>query len=200
MRKLLFLSLFLSISLHGICQVGESTGLEFGFVQGGMTGFPGYSNGGLFSGAIFKEFMARKTGTNVPTVGVEMKLNWSYYSMDNGSGNSFYMNVYTLPVMLKANLGSSWTYTTQREGDEFKTYSMFRAVYLYVGPEAGYWQTNATHPGTVNQVFGGVVGGIQIWINRFKIDVYGHRSVTPGTYTPGNDYIQGGAVAFGVAF
>lgn len=200
MKAFMFLCVFVFIGLQGICQVGESTGLEFGFVQGGMTGFPGYSNGGLFSGAIFKEFMARKKGTNVPTVGAEIKLNWTYYSMDNGAGNSFGMNVYTLPVTLKLNLGSSWTYNTVKEGDELKTYSMFRAIYLYFGPEAGYLETNATHAGTFNQIFGGGVAGIQIWINRFKIDLYGQRSVAPSIYTPGTTYIQGGAVAFGVAF
>lgn len=105
--KTLLLSMFLLfVCFSALCQVGESTGLELGFVQGGMTGFSGYSNGGLFSGAIFKEFMARKKGTQVPTVGAEFKLNWSYYSMNNSnSGNSFGMNVYTLPVTFKFNLG-----------------------------------------------------------------------------------------------
>ena len=184
-------------------QVGKSTGLEFGFCSGGITNMPGQN--GLFTGAIFKEFMrynkkkVKKTGVLTPTYGLELKLNWSYYS--NSAGG---MNVYTLPATFKFNLGShmdeqSVVYN-ERTNTRVHKYTSFRAIYLYVGPEVGYLSTNITKSAaTASPEFGGVVGGIQIWLNRFKIDIYGHRAVTP-VFTSGNYYVQGGALAFGFAF
>src|ERR1700730_375126 len=86
-------------------QVGKSTGLEIGFCSGGITNMPGQN--GLFTGAIFKEFMkynkkkVSKTGVLTPTYGLELKLNWSYYSNNAGG-----MNVFTIPATFKFNLGS----------------------------------------------------------------------------------------------
>lgn len=184
-------------------QVGKSTGLELGFCSGGITNMPGQN--GMFTGAIFKEFMkynkkkVSKTGVLVPTYGLEIKLNWSYYS--NSAGG---MNVYTLPAEFKFNLGShmdeqSVVYN-EKTNTRVHTYTSFRAIYLYVGPEAGYLSTNIVKGSTTaSQEFAGVVGGVQIWLNRFKIDIYGQRALTP-VFTPGNYYLQGGAVAFGFAF
>src|ERR1017187_2429974 len=184
-------------------QVGKSTGLELGFCSGGITSMPGQN--GLFTGAIFKEFMSynkkkvKKTGVLTPTYGLELKLNWSYYS--NSAGG---MNVYTLPATFKFNLGShmdeqSVVYN-ERTNTRVHKYTKFRAIYLYAGPEAGYITTNITKgSGKLSPAFAGIVGGIQIWLNRFKIDVYGQRALT-SVFSPGNNYIQGGAVAFGFAF
>ena len=184
-------------------QVGNSTGLELGFCSGGITGIPGQN--GLFTGAIFKEFMKynknkeNKTGVLTPTFGLEMKLNWSYYSNDAGG-----MNVFTLPAAFKVNLGShmdeqSVVYDA-KTNTRIHNYTRFNAVYLYAGPEAGYISTNIKQGTTTSSpVFGGVVAGVQIWFNRFKIDIYGHRSLT-SVFTPGNFYVQGAAIAFGVAF
>ena len=184
-------------------QVGNSTGLEIGFCSGGITGFSGQN--GLFTGAIFKEFMkynkkkVNKTGVLTPTYGLELKLNWSYYSNEAGG-----INVYTLPATFKFNLGShmdeqSVVYN-EKTNTRVHTYTKFRAIYLYAGPEAGYITTNITKgSGKLSPAFAGIVGGIQIWLNRFKIDVYGQRALT-SVFSPGNNYIQGGAVAFGFAF
>jgi len=184
-------------------QVGKSTGLELGFCSGGITSMPGQN--GLFTGAIFKEFMSynkkkvKKTGVLTPTYGLELKLNWSYYS--NSAGG---MNVYTLPATFKFNLGSHMDEQSVVYNEKTNTrvhrYTSFRAIYLYIGPEVGYLSTNITkNAAKASPEFGGVVGGIQIWLNRFKIDIYGQRAVT-SVFTPGNYYVQGGAVAFGFAF
>jgi|GEM_PF-2326106 len=184
-------------------QVGKSTGLELGFCSGGITNMPGQN--GLFTGAIFKEFMkydkkkVNKTGVLVPTYGLELKLNWSYYSINAGG-----MNLYTLPATIKFNLGSHMVEQSvvynQKTNTRVHNYTSFRAIYLYVGPEAGYLSTNIKEGNVAaTQEFGGVVGGVQIWLNRFKIDIYGQRSLTP-VFKPGNYYLQGGAVAFGFAF
>lgn len=206
-KKLLKVSvLYLAVMLSfqpAFSQVGKSTGLEFGFCSGGITNMPGQN--GLFTGAIFKEFMkynkkkVNKTGVLTPTYGMEIKLNWSYYSNDAGG-----MNVYTLPVAFKFNLGShmdeqSVVYN-EKTNTRVHNYTSFRAIYLYVGPEVGYLATNIVKgTSTASQEFGGVVGGVQIWLNRFKIDIYGQRALTP-VFKPGNYYLQGGAVAFGFAF
>ncbi len=199
----IFLLSFLLTPQKSFCQIGKSTGFELGFCSGGITGFSGQN--GLFTGAIFKEFMrynkklAREKDMVKPTYGLELKLNWSYYSNNAGG-----MNVYTLPVAFKFNLGSSMI--EQRVAYDAKTntrthyYSKYFAVYLYGGPEAGYLQTNIkSTAGNQSPVFAGVVGGVQIWFNRFKIDIYGQRSLT-SVFTPGSNYVQGGAVAFGFAF
>lgn len=160
---------------------------------------------GLFTGAIFKEFMkynkkkVNKTGVLTPTYGLEIKLNWSYYSNDAGG-----MNVYTLPAAFKFNLGSHMdeqnVVYNEKTNTRVHNYTSFRAIYLYVGPEVGYLATNIVKgTSTASQEFGGVVGGVQIWLNRFKIDIYGQRALTP-VFKPGNYYLQGGAVAFGFAF
>jgi hypothetical protein len=184
-------------------QIGKSIGIEGGFCSGGITGFSGQN--GLFTGAIFKEFMAynkklaREKDMVKPTYGLEIKLNWSYYSVNAGG-----MNIYTLPVTFKVNLGSSMI--EQRVAYDAKTntrthyYTRYFAVYLYGGPEAGYLQTGIkSTSGSQSPAFAGAVGGVQIWFNRFKIDIYGHRSLT-SVFKPGNNYVEGGAVAFGVAF
>ena len=184
-------------------QIGKSTGLELGFCAGGITNIPGQN--GLFTGAIFKEFMkynkkkANKTGVIIPTYGLELKLNWSYYSDEAGG-----MNVFTIPATFKFNLGSKMDEQSvdynEKTNTKVHTYTKFRAIYLYGGPELGYLSTNITKdPNKLSPVFGGVIGGVQIWFNRFKIDIYGHRSLT-SVFTPGIYYVQGGAVAFGVAF
>ena len=184
-------------------QVGKSTGLELGFCSGGITNTPGQN--GLFTGAIFKEFMKynkkkeNKTGILTPTYGLEMKLNWSYYSNDAGG-----MNVFTLPATFKFNLGSKMddqsVVYNEKTNTNMHNYTKFRAIYLYAGPELGYLSTNITEGlNKSSPVFGGVVGGIQIWFNRFKIDIYGHRSLT-SVFTPGSYYVQGEAIAFGFAF
>src|ERR1700730_4202462 len=184
-------------------QVGKSTGLELGFCSGGITNIPGQN--GLFTGAIFKEFMkynkkkVKKTGILTPTYGLEMKLNWSYYSNDAGG-----MNVFTLTATFKVHLGSQMDEQSvvydEKTNTKVHNYTKFRAIYLYAGPELGYISTNITKDLTKSSpVFGGVVGGIQIWFNRFKIDIYGHRSLT-SVFTPGSYYVQGEAVAFGFAF
>ena len=184
-------------------QIGKSTGLEAGFCAGGITNIPGQN--GLFTGAIFKEFMkynkkkVNKSGILTPTYGLELKLNWSYYSNDAGG-----MNIYTLPATFKFNLGSKMDEQSvvynEKTNTRVHTYTKFRAIYLYAGPELGYIQTNITKdPIKKSPVFGGVVGGIQFWFNRFKIDIYGHRSVT-SVFTPGSYYVQGAAIALGFAF
>jgi hypothetical protein len=184
-------------------QVGKSTGLELGFCAGGITNIPGQN--GLFTGAIFKEFMkynkkkVNKTGILTPTYGLEMKLNWSYYSNDAGG-----MNVFTLPATFKFNLGSKMDEQSvvynEKTNTKVHNYTKFRAIYLYAGPELGYISTNITKGlSKSSPVFGGVVGGIQIWFNRFKIDIYGQRSLT-SVFTPGSYYVQGAAIAFGFAF
>ena len=184
-------------------QIGKSTGLELGFCSGGITNIPGQN--GLFTGAIFKEFMkynkkkVKNSDIVIPTYGLELKLNWSYYS--NSAGG---MNVFTVPAEFKVNLGSHMDETSvvynEKTNTRMHTYSTFRAIYLYAGPELGYLSTNITVGSNKSSaVFGGVVGGIQIWFNRFKIDIYGHRSLT-SVFTPGSYYVQGGAVAFGFAF
>jgi hypothetical protein len=184
-------------------QIGKSTGLEFGFCGGGVTNTSGQN--GLFTGAIFKEFMkynkklAREKGTVTPTYGLELKLNWSYYFNDAGG-----MNVYTLPATFKFNMGSQMNESNvvydPKSNTKVHYYTKFRAIYLYVGPEIGYLATNNTIGSSkISPTFGGIVGGVQIWFNRFKIDIYGHRSLSP-VYTPGNYYLQGGALAFGFAF
>ena len=200
--SVLYLTVMLSFQT-AFSQVGKSTGLEFGFCSGGITNMPGQN--GLFTGAIFKEFMkynkkkVSKTGVLAPTFGLELKLNWSYYSNNAGG-----MNVYTLPATFKFNLGShmdeqSVVYN-EKTNTRVHNYTRFRAIYLYVGPEAGYLQTNIVKgANTAKQEFGGIVGGVQIWLNRFKIDIYGQRALTP-VFTPGNYYLQGGALAFGFAF
>lgn len=202
--KICICCLTVMASFHpGFSQVGKSTGLELGFCSGGITNMPGQN--GLFTGAIFKEFMkynkkkVHKTGVLTPTFGLEIKLNWSYYS--NSAGG---MNVYTLPATLKFNLGShmdeqSVVYN-EKTNTRVHNYSTFRAIYLYIGPEVGYLATNIMKgTGSASPEFGGVVGGIQIWLNRFKIDIYGQRSLT-SVFKPGSYYVQGGAVAFGFAF
>ena len=184
-------------------QVGKSTGIELGFCSGGITNIKGQN--GLFTGAIFKEFMkynkkkVNKTGILTPTYGLEMKLNWSYYSNDAGG-----MNVFTLPATFKVNLGSQMDEQSvvynEKTNTKVHNYTKFRAIYLYAGPELGYISTNITEGlSKSSPVFGGVVGGIQIWFNRFKIDIYGHRSLT-SVFTPGSYYVQGEAIAFGFAF
>jgi len=202
MVSLLYITVTLSFQA-AFSQVGKSTGLELGFCSGGITNMPGQN--GLFTGAIFKEFMkynkkkVNKTGVLTPTWGLELKLNWSYYSNTAGG-----MNVYTIPATFKFNLGShmdeqSVVYN-EKTNTRVHNYTRFRAIYLYVGPEAGYLSTNIVKGTTAaTQEFGGVVGGVQIWLNRFKIDIYGQRAVTP-VFSPGNYYLQGGAVAFGFAF
>ena len=190
-------------SLASFSQVGKSTGFELGFCSGGITNMPGQN--GMFTGAIFKEFMkynkkkVNKTGALIPTYGLELKLNWSYYSINAGG-----MNVYTLPATFKFNLGSHMDEQSvvydQKTNTRVHNYTSFRAIYLYVGPEAGYLSTNIIKGTTeATPEFAGVVGGIQIWFNRFKIDLYGHRALTP-TFKDGSYYLQGGAVAFGLAF
>lgn len=202
MATVLYLTIVLS-SQTAFGQVGKSTGLEFGFCSGGITNMPGQN--GLFTGAIFKELMkynkkkVNKTGVLTPTYGLEIKLNWSYYSNDAGG-----MNVYTLPAAFKFNLGShmdeqSVVYN-EKTNTRVHNYTSFRAIYLYAGPEAGYLSTNITKgTSTASSEFAGVVGGVQIWLNRFKIDIYGHRALTP-VFKPGNYYLQGAAIAFGFAF
>jgi len=184
-------------------QVGKSTGLELGFCSGGITNIPGQN--GLFTGAIFKEFMkynkkkVNKTGVLSPTYGLELKLNWSYYSDDAGG-----MNVFTIPATFKFNLGSKMDEQSvaynEKTNTRVHTYTKFRAIYLYAGAELGYLSTTITKdPNKKSPVFGGVIGGIQFWFNRFKIDIYGHRSLT-SVFIPGSYYVQGGAFAFGFAF
>ena len=197
-----FLAVILS-SQTVFSQVGKSTGLELGFCSGGITNTPGQN--GLFTGAIYKEFMkynkkkVNKTGVLTPTYGIEMKLNWSYYSNDAGG-----MNIFTIPATFKFNLGSKMDEQSvdynEKTNTKVHNYTKFRAIYLYAGPELGYISTNITEGSNISSpVFGGVVGGIQIWFNRFKIDIYGHRSLT-SVFTPGSYYVQGEAIAFGFAF
>ena len=186
----------------GFGQVGKSTGLEIGFCSGGITNIPGQN--GLFTGAIFKEFMGynkkkvNTTGVLTPTVGLELKLNWSYYSNTSGG-----MNVFTLPATFKVNLGSHMVEQNvvynARTNTRVHNYTSYRAIYLYAGPELGYLSTGIKAGSTSSPVFGGAVAGVQIWFNRFKIDIYGQRSLT-SVFTPGSYYVQGGAVAFGFAF
>ena len=184
-------------------QIGKSTGLELGFCGGGVTNTTGQN--GLFTGAIFKEFMkynkklARDKGIITPTYGLELKLNWSYYFNNIGG-----MNVYTVPATFKINIGSQMNESNvvydSKSNTNVHYYTKFRAIYLYGGPEIGYMATNNTIAGSkISPTFGGIVGGVQIWFNRFKIDIYGHRSLSP-VYTPGSYYLQGGALAFGFAF
>jgi hypothetical protein len=200
--SVLYVSIILS-SQTVFSQIGKSTGIELGFCAGGITNIPGQN--GLFTGAIFKEFMKynkkkeNKTGVLTPTYGLELKLNWSYYSNDAGG-----MNIFTLPATFKFNLGSKMDEQSvvynEKTNTKVHTYTKFRAIYLYAGPEVGYIQTNIVKdPIKISPVFGGVVGGIQIWFNRFKIDIYGHRSLT-SVFTPGSYFVQGGAIAFGFAF
>ena len=205
-RALLIPVFYLSVILSSqtaFSQIGKSTGLELGFCAGGITNIPGQN--GLFTGAIFKEFMkynkkkVNKTGVLTPTYGLELKLNWSYYS-DNLGG----MNVFTIPATFKFNLGSHMDEQSVVYNEKTNTrvhkYTSFRAIYLYIGPEVGYLSTNIVKgTSTATREFGGVVGGIQIWLNRFKIDIYGQKALTP-VFTPGNYYLQGGAIAFGFAF
>ncbi len=202
--KFVVFSLAIMLSFQTVfSQVGNSIGFELGFCSGGVTGFSGQN--GLFTGAIFKEIMkynkkkVNETGVLTPTYGLELKLNWSYYSTEAGG-----INVYTLPATFKFNLGShmdeqSVVYN-EKTHTRVHTYTKFRAIYLYAGPEAGYIKTNITKGSDkLSPAFAGIVGGIQIWFNRFKIDVYGQRGLT-SVFSPGNNYIQGGAVAFGFAF
>jgi len=205
-RALIISVFYLSIILSSqtvFSQIGKSTGLELGFCAGGITNIPGQN--GLFTGAIFKEFMkynkkkVNKTGVLTPTYGLELKLNWSYYS-DVAGG----MNVFTIPATFKFNLGSKMDEQSvvynEKTNTKVHTYTKFRAIYLYTGPELGYISTIVTKdPNKKSPVFGGVIGGIQIWFNRFKIDIYAHRSLT-SVFTPGNYYVQGEAIAFGFAF
>lgn len=52
---IIFFLVILVGSQEAFSQVGKSTGLEFGFCSGGVSGYSGQN--GLFTGAIFKEFM-----------------------------------------------------------------------------------------------------------------------------------------------
>jgi hypothetical protein len=201
--QIILLFILFSFQKVSYSQIGKSTGLELGFCSGSISNLPGQN--GLFTGAIFKEFMrynkklAKDKDVIKPTFGLELKLNWSYYSNDAGG-----MNVFTLPATFKFNLGSSMVEQKVAYNSKTNTrvhyYSKFFAIYLYGGPEAGYLSTGIKVNGSViSPVFAGVIGGAQIWFNRFKIDIYGHRSVT-SVFTPGSYNIQGEAVSFGFAF
>lgn len=94
---------------------------------------------------------------------------------------------------------TSVTYN-EKTNTRVHNYTKFRAIYLYVGPEVGYITTNISKTSEkLSPAYGGIVGGVQIWFNRFKFDLYGQRALT-SVFSPGNYYVQGGALAFGFAF
>jgi len=180
--------------------IGQSgVGIEFGFNSGSIANTNNYKGGGLFYGAIFKEFMKpQKNNYSLPSFGTELKLVWnSYVQSNDATGNSFSVNVYRVPLLFKVNFGSKWSYVKDEETK--KGGFIFRGIYLFAGPEAGYINTNATDIGKINNTYFGGTAGIQIWMNRFKVEVAGHRSFSAIT-SEANSILAGGSVGFGIEF
>jgi len=193
----------LNISSVAIAQEGKNFGFQIGVGTGGLGGFSGYTSGILTSGGIFKQWIKTNKKTYKPGYGLEVQLDVSYTTVDNNSiapYNSFNVTVFTLPLLFKVNLGSNYADIPQKDEEgKNKTVTIYRGIYLFAGPQAGYVSTNATGQGTLSPFFGGVMAGIQIWLSHFKIEVSGNRSFTEIYKGKSDKYVFNGMLSIGVA-
>jgi len=200
MKKILFILLIVFLGGKANAQRIEPVyGLEGGMLVGGLSGVSGlgYTGSWAFNGSFWVDLMGVNRNDE-PTVGLRIKLNYNYYDMQTGNGNSdLVIGETTIPVLLKFCLSSKTR--TWKDENTHKTYWQTRGLFLFVGPQVGFPVISGNPIGPYKKMdYSGVAGGELIVADRWYFDLYGQTGFS--TIFPSQPNIRLSGFTAGIGF
>lgn len=199
MKKIIFILIIVfSGSYVNAQRIVPVYGMEGGFLFGGLSGISGlgYSGSWAFNGSFWVDLMGVNRNDE-PTVGLRIKLNYNYYDMQNGNGNSdLEIGETTIPILLKFCLSSKTR--TWKDENTNKTYWQTRGLFLFVGPQVGFPVIGGNPIGPYKKTdYSGVAGGELCVADRWYFDLYGQTGFSAIFPSQPNIRLSGFTVGIG---
>jgi hypothetical protein len=167
MKKILFILLIVFCGSNSIAQrIIPVFGLEGGTLGGGLSNVPGYSGNWMFNGSFWVDLVGTNRNGH-PTLGVKIKLNYNYYDMSTGNGNSdLIIGETTIPVLFKVCISSNTENWVKKENGEYNYYSLKRDLFFFVGPQVGFPMISNNPVGPYQKMDYSVVAGGELYFNN----------------------------------